>query len=538
MAKFNKALNNVFFGDLCLVENVAKFDRFVKEEESKEGPVETSKKGSDEGEKNGRILDGKKKRERKGGEGVSGGIRKLELEKVKEEAIRREKERERELVVKVGEIECSGRKEKLVLKGVEGEVKGAVMVDKEVGMEPVGDTEAEAKVTCKFMQLQEDIAWASKSTLAKLKNDYCLSFVQQSFLDVGFDDFRLISLGGDNVLLHPGVVGDVVELFSTAADLIGNFWEDCRPWTKETIVNYERGAWVRCYGVPIQAWNNIFFLELAATQGLLLKIDDFTINKDRMDYARLLVATPLLKEINVIEEVWIDGKKFPIRIIEDIKFGFAKDACLVECEDDNNSQCSIPEGFKEDEPIVDALVQQIHDDWVSKTNEHKEMQSDIVNQQPTKLQSDTVQVVQKKTSSRPKCKSLAESSEGTAMVKQSNESTSSQQVLKRRKVTPSLTGLEKIARLSATDRNELIRSLKRSKKKQAKMIKSKSLSGKKKCASLSPGSGNSAESKEWKTWVTLHGDAKGVEADIKNVGEVIGVRCNNSFQVLARGGGK
>jgi len=137
------------------------------------------------------------------------------------------------------------------------------------------------------------------------------------------------------VLLHLGVEGEVVELFNTAADLIGNFLEDCRPWTNGTIVNYERGAWGRCYGVPLQAWNNIFFLELAATQGRLLKTDDCTINRDMMNYARFLVATPLLKEINVTEEVWIDGNFFPIRIIEDIEFGFAEDACLVECEDDN-----------------------------------------------------------------------------------------------------------------------------------------------------------------------------------------------------------
>lgn len=32
MEKLNKALNNVFFCDLRLFVNVAKFDRFVKEE--------------------------------------------------------------------------------------------------------------------------------------------------------------------------------------------------------------------------------------------------------------------------------------------------------------------------------------------------------------------------------------------------------------------------------------------------------------------------------------------------------------------------
>lgn len=70
------------------------------------------------------------------------------------------------------------------------------------------------------------------------------------------------------------------------------------------------------------------------------------------------------------------------------------------------------------------------------------------------------------------------------------------------------------------------------------MSTSKSSSCNKKCVSLSAGSGNSANSKDWTNWVTLHGDAKREEVDIVDVREVIGVRCKNSFQELARGGGK
>jgi len=61
VAKLNKALNNGFFGDLCLFVNVAKFDRFVKEEGSKEGEVGRMKQGPDEGGKKWWIIGWKKK---------------------------------------------------------------------------------------------------------------------------------------------------------------------------------------------------------------------------------------------------------------------------------------------------------------------------------------------------------------------------------------------------------------------------------------------------------------------------------------------
>lgn len=50
------------------------------------------------------------------------------------------------------------------------------------------------------------------------------------------------------------------------------------------------------------------------------------------------------------------------------------------------------------------------------------------------------------------------------------------------------------------------------------MNTSKSSSGNKKSVSLSAGSGPYANSKDWKNWVDLHGDVKGVEADIIDVG--------------------
>lgn len=163
-----------------------------------------------------------------------------------------------------------------------------------------------------------------------------------------------------------------------------------------------------------------------------------------MDYPRFLIATPLLKEINVFEEVWIDGQMIPIRIIEDVDFGFVEDACLFECEDDNNSKHSVPECLKEDEPIVDALVQQIHDDCVLKPYEDKEVRSDTINQHPTMHRSDTVQVVEKENSTSPDGKTMTNCIEEKAMVKPCNVPNKSQQVSIRSKVAPSLTVLKRL----------------------------------------------------------------------------------------------
>ena len=121
-----------------------------------------------------------------------------------------------------GDVVCSGRKkgdgEGKVLE-VDG--KGRPRAVEGVGNEHVcGD--GEAVMLLKYLPFHEDLEWASKSIMEKIKNGTCISIIKQSLIDAGFLDFKVIYLGGDNVLLYPCVEGDVMVLFNSATDLIGN----------------------------------------------------------------------------------------------------------------------------------------------------------------------------------------------------------------------------------------------------------------------------------------------------------------------------
>jgi len=126
---------------------------------------------------------------------------------------------------------------------------------------------------------------------------------------------------------------------------------------------YGRGAWVWCYGILLHAWNASFLVVIAASKGRLLKIDECTSDRVRLDYARHLITTRLLGEINNVDEFWIDGKKFMIWFAEDLEFGLDEDVCLVEYEDEKGSHCSESVCLQEDEPLVENLVNQIQAGW-------------------------------------------------------------------------------------------------------------------------------------------------------------------------------
>ena len=278
-----------------------------------------------------------------------------------------------------------------------------------------------------------------------------------------------------------------------------------------------------------------FFLELASSDGRLLKIDEVTINKEKMDFARLLIATSDLKELNDVVNFWIDGRVYPIRVIEDVEFGFAVDACLSEFEADNKSQCSAPDCFQEEEPLVDALVQQLKDDWIKNSNE---VPGDVNELDISRsIHGEVKHSETNDDSCSNSIKNPTAGVQGEGGV--NNGEVAHKSLSKRRKLAPSLQGLKKIARLSQSDRMTWIRSLKKSKHSKRNKVKgksSKATSSKNNVVSLTAGLGPSANSKDWKNWVSLHGDAKDVEYDVLDVGESIGIRCKNSFQALDRRG--
>jgi hypothetical protein len=86
-----------------------------------------------------------------------------------------------------------------------------------------------------------------------------------------------------------------------------------------------------------------------------MQVDDCTINKLKMDY-RILISMSCLEDINVIEEILVD----------DLDFGLAEDACLVEEEVDKESVYSETHYLQDDVQVVETLVQQIHDNWSSR----------------------------------------------------------------------------------------------------------------------------------------------------------------------------
>jgi len=159
-------------------------------------------------------------------------------------------------------------------------------------------------------------------------NGEFIPFVQQKIIDVGYDNVRVLPRGGSNVVLFCPGKDDMMSVYRDATNFFNCLFTNICAWSLSEDIMYERGVWLRIYGVPLYVWH-IKFLEFHIfSLGRFIKVDSCTSNLESLDFARILISTELLDTINVVENILINDKNYSIKIVEGTEYGFGCDVCF------------------------------------------------------------------------------------------------------------------------------------------------------------------------------------------------------------------
>ena len=179
----------------------------------------------------------------------------------------------------------------------------------------------------------EDRSWARSGMVSHVKaGDSALSF-QQWIEDAGFPNVVVTPLGGDRVFLNCTGDEDFSKVLSGAQDFFGMLFSNFHKWS-ESLVRYERGAWLHVYGIHVHAWNDVFFRLCVSGISRFVFVDECTADKARLDFARILIATPNIEIVNKTSEFVIDGDVYSIKIMEEWECNLGEDAFMSEAETD------------------------------------------------------------------------------------------------------------------------------------------------------------------------------------------------------------
>ncbi|XP_045798023.1 uncharacterized protein LOC123892263 [Trifolium pratense] len=207
----------------------------------------------------------------------------------------------------------------------------------------------------------EDAKWAQYGLVATVINGEVSTVVDNRISDAGFSNLVISPIGVDKVFVRSSEGVDVLPIVKGAKEIFSLIFSNWMRWG-EDVLPYRRGAWVRLYGIPLNAWNVKFFKLCVLDCGSFLRADSFSVDRGRLDFARVLIATSDLDIIKIVETVMVDGLTVDINIVEEWGYAMGEDTCLF--VDDSESEAShfdFEEGHidLEERRNVDAVIESI-----------------------------------------------------------------------------------------------------------------------------------------------------------------------------------
>ncbi|MCI15431.1 sulfate transporter, partial [Trifolium medium] len=161
---------------------------------------------------------------------------------------------------------------------------------------------------------------------------------------------------------------DVATVVGNAKEFFNLFLSNWVRWDKEAPPA-QRGAWVRLYGIPLHAWNVNFFKLCVFDCGRFLRADSCAMDKVRLDYARVLIATSSLEVIKKRKNLLVDGILVQIQIVEEWGYDLGDDACLEEVDGveedavyDKDAEYDDLEASQQVDMLVDKIVRGMEED--------------------------------------------------------------------------------------------------------------------------------------------------------------------------------
>jgi hypothetical protein len=129
-------------------------------------------------------------------------------------------------------------------------------------------------------------------------------------------EVKATHMGGNMVLIHSPCDGELPEMMRCNKE----WWDHCFykviPW-KPNLVSESREIWIQIFGLPLHAWEESSFKMVAGRFGVFLDFDEATIEKQRLDVARVKLRTVRRCLIDTVIQLSVLGSKFDVWVVEE-----------------------------------------------------------------------------------------------------------------------------------------------------------------------------------------------------------------------------
>ncbi|KAK2442363.1 zinc finger CCCH domain-containing protein [Trifolium repens] len=76
-------------------------------------------------------------------------------------------------------------------------------------------------------------------------------------------------------------------------------------------------VWLRCRGVPLHAWDESLFRQIADRFGSFIEVDPYTANRSKLDIPRVKISLSKMESIDSVISILVMGKTYQVWVVEE-----------------------------------------------------------------------------------------------------------------------------------------------------------------------------------------------------------------------------
>lgn len=159
--------------------------------------------------------------------------------------------------------------------------------------------------------------WLFRSVVGKMRKLVSIVKMKEIFNEEGILDVHIKSLGGRYLIMTLPNKENRDEFLQKKWTHL--WFEQVKPWDGESA-QLERFVWIRCAGMPLNAWAVSTFKDIGNLWGHFIEVDQDTQRGTSFELARILIATENQKHIEGEVELVVAGVKYLVKIEEESTF--------------------------------------------------------------------------------------------------------------------------------------------------------------------------------------------------------------------------
>ncbi|GMI96136.1 hypothetical protein HRI_003282900 [Hibiscus trionum] len=159
---------------------------------------------------------------------------------------------------------------------------------------------------------KEKDKWRKRCLVGVIKSMYNLEIVQDAFRSDGIE-VKVCPWHSLLVVLQFSDLETMGRVWNRRGELLDMWFSEL-----EKLKGFDGKrrikVWAILEDVPLQVWNENFFMELGSRWGMVVKIDEETLQRDRFDEARLLISVQRVSCIPERLTITVNGRRQAVRI--------------------------------------------------------------------------------------------------------------------------------------------------------------------------------------------------------------------------------